>query len=205
MRISELLESTGDLPSDPGPREFISNKFHVKFTNDALLIYDGGELVYKRPGNFSNPTRQNASGARTVTNTLWRAKHDPTYKDMAGSPYLVIKPIDVHKAADKKGIPWDKDRKFFNLSKKLTGKGHLDNMTPEELKVMFDYLTKIKVRENFADGKNPGRKGLAKRSGVNTKASVSSLRNTAKHSSGEKQRMSHWLANMKAGRAKKNK
>ena len=61
------------------------------------------------------------------------------------------------------------------------------------------------VGENFADGKKPGRKGLAKRSGVNTKASVSSLRKTAKNSSGEKQRMAHWLANMKAGRAKKNK
>jgi GNAT superfamily N-acetyltransferase len=61
---------------------------------------------------------------------------------------------------------------------------------------------KTGVAENFADGKNPGRKGLAKRSGVNTKASVSSLRKTAKNSSGEKQRMAHWLANMKAGRAK---
>ena len=59
------------------------------------------------------------------------------------------------------------------------------------------------VAENFADGKNPGRKGLAKRSGVNTKASVSDLRKTAKNSSGEKQRMAHWLANMKAGKAKK--
>ena len=61
------------------------------------------------------------------------------------------------------------------------------------------------VAENFADGKNPGRKGLAKRSGVNTKASVTSLRNTARHSTGEKQRMAHWLANMKAGRAKARK
>ena len=61
------------------------------------------------------------------------------------------------------------------------------------------------MAENFADGKKPGRKGLAKRSGVNTKASVSSLRKTAKNSSGEKARMAHWLANMKAGRAKKNK
>ena len=61
------------------------------------------------------------------------------------------------------------------------------------------------MHENFADGKHPGRKGLAKRSGVNTKASVSSLRNTAKHSTGEKARMAHWLANMKAGRAKKHK
>ena len=58
------------------------------------------------------------------------------------------------------------------------------------------------INENFADGKKPGRKGLAKRSGVNTKASVSSLRKTAKHSTGEKARMAHWLANMKAGRAK---
>jgi hypothetical protein len=56
--------------------------------------------------------------------------------------------------------------------------------------------------ENFADGKNPGRKGLAKRSGVNTKASVSSLRKTAKNSSGEKARMAHWLANMKSGKKK---
>lgn len=64
-------------------------------------------------------------------------------------------------------------------------------------------LKRQNVEENFADGKKPGRKGLAKRSGVNTKASVSSLRKTAKNSSGEKQRMAHWLANMKAGRAKK--
>jgi hypothetical protein len=61
------------------------------------------------------------------------------------------------------------------------------------------------VTENFADSKKPGRKGLAKRSGVNTKASVSSLRKTAKHSSGEKARMAHCLANMKAGKAKANK
>jgi putative chitinase len=59
------------------------------------------------------------------------------------------------------------------------------------------------VNENFADGKNPGRKGLAKRVGVNTKASVSDLRKTAKNSSGEKARMAHWLANMKSGRKNK--
>ena len=59
------------------------------------------------------------------------------------------------------------------------------------------------VGENFADGKNPGRKGLSKRMGVPTKASVSSLRKIAKNSSGEKQRMAHWLANMKSGKSKK--
>lgn len=65
-------------------------------------------------------------------------------------------------------------------------------------------LTRLKpnVAENFKDGKNPGRKGLSKRMGVNTKASVSALRKVAKNSSGEKQRMAHWLANMKSGRKK---
>lgn len=61
------------------------------------------------------------------------------------------------------------------------------------------------IWENFADGKKPGRKGLAKRMGVPTKASVSKLRQIAKHSTGEKARMAHWVANMKAGKQKKNK
>jgi hypothetical protein len=56
--------------------------------------------------------------------------------------------------------------------------------------------------ENFADGKSPGRKGLAKRSGVNCKQSVSKLRSVAKNSTGEKQRMAHWCANMKSGKNK---
>lgn len=58
------------------------------------------------------------------------------------------------------------------------------------------------VGENFADGKKPGRKGLAKRKGVNCKQSVSKLRKIAKNSSGERQRMAHWCANMKSGKNK---
>jgi len=63
-------------------------------------------------------------------------------------------------------------------------------------------ILKQPVTENFADGKKPGRKGLAKRSGVNCKQSVSKLRSIAANSSGEKQRMAHWCANMKSGRNK---
>ena len=58
------------------------------------------------------------------------------------------------------------------------------------------------VEENFADGKKPGRKGLAKRSGVDCKQPVSKLRSIAANSSGERQRMAHWCANMKSGRNK---
>jgi len=85
-----------------------------------------------------------------------------------------------------------------------------EHLTPDNFqakrKQINDILTKYNnlasTNENFADGKNPERKGLAKRVGVDTKASVSDLRKTAKNSSGEKQRMAHWLANMKAGKAK---
>ncbi len=63
-------------------------------------------------------------------------------------------------------------------------------------------LVDPQVKENFADGKKPGRKGLAKRSGVNCKASVTQLRKVAKNSTGEKRRMAHWCANMKSGRSK---
>jgi hypothetical protein len=54
--------------------------------------------------------------------------------------------------------------------------------------------------ENFADGKKPGRKGLAKRMGVDCSKSKTELRKIAKNSSGEKQRMAHWCANMKGGK-----
>jgi len=63
-------------------------------------------------------------------------------------------------------------------------------------------LYKSGVAENFADGRNPQDKGDSKRHGINTKASVSSLRKTAKQG-GRKGQLAHWLANMKSGRAKK--
>ena len=218
-------------------------------------------------------------------------------------------PKDIHKLADRKGVKWDNEPSFLQLTKRLTSKAHLDDLDqvglqkvkqhlekqgvaennpaaginkmfnnlgdpvyanlqrvallamqgrqqeasgrlqtvikdadPAVQKKITDAVNNIKpvtingraadsstldkskqhndwiintfipwvqsllgqqgVAENFADGRHPERKGLAKRSGVNTKASVSSLRKTAKNSSGEKQRMAHWLANMKAGKAK---
>lgn len=63
-------------------------------------------------------------------------------------------------------------------------------------------LSTKQLTENFADGQKPGRKGLAKRVGVNCRQPVSKLRKIAKNSSGERQRMAHWCANMKSGRSK---
>lgn len=61
---------------------------------------------------------------------------------------------------------------------------------------------KKKVKENFADGRNPQDKGDSKRYGVPTKGSISSLRKIAKQG-GRKGQLAHWLANMKSGKRKK--
>jgi len=99
----------------------------------------------------------------------------------------------------------EEEHKYVNALKKTglttTDIDPVDLKQPKGMKRQKTDPT-YNVGENFADGKNPGRKGLAKRSGVDTKASVSSLRKTAKNSTGEKARMAHWMANMKAGRAK---
>ena len=41
-------------------------------------------------------------------------------------------PKDVHNAADRAGISWDNDPNFMDLSERITGKRHIDKMTPEE-------------------------------------------------------------------------
>jgi hypothetical protein len=66
------------------------------------------------------------------------------YKAIALLEGINIKPSDVHNIADKKGIPWDNDRKFLNLSKKLTGKSHLDKMSSDELRIVYNYIRKIR-------------------------------------------------------------
>ena len=61
------------------------------------------------------------------------------------------------------------------------------------------------LNENFADGKKKGksRPGRVKAAGASCDGSVTELRRKAKNSSGEKQKMYHWCANMKSGRKKK--
>ena len=62
----------------------------------------------------------------------------------------------------------------------------------------------ISVNENFADGKVRGksRPGRVKRSGASCNGSVTDLRAKAKKYGGERGRMYHWCANMKAGKKK---
>jgi len=96
----------------------------------------------------------------------------------------------------------EEEHKMLPLLKRLGLSLH-DIDRPEDVKKAHLAKSVIaRMEENFADGRNPQDKGDSKRHSINTKASVSSLRKTAKQG-GRKGQLAHWLANMKAGRAKK--
>ena len=91
-------------------------------------------------------------------------------------------------------------RMMNNYAKKLGWE--FDEWDQGQMVMMGIY--KPRTNENFADGKKKGksRPGRVKRAGASCKGSVTSLRKKAKNASGEKAKMYHWCANMKAGRNK---
>jgi FMN phosphatase YigB (HAD superfamily) len=96
-------------------------------------------------------------------------------------------------------------RMYLHRIKDAKEKGIAPQFSASEYRELEQWVAHQKIHsnlpENFADGRNPQDKGDSKRHGINTKASVSSLRKTAKQG-GRKGQLAHWLANMKAGRAK---
>ncbi len=111
-----------------------------------------------------------------------------------------VKPKQISFSAVKEADPTGSRSKLYDrlVQRYASGMGYSVERHTGSGKVSYDLISNVK--ENFADGKNPGRKGLAKRVGVNCKQPVSKLRSIAKNSSGERQRMAHWCANMKSGR-----
>ena len=79
-----------------------------------------------------------------------------------------------------------------------------DKLNWRELQDEYLRMFGNEMFENFADGKVKGksRPGRVKRAGASCDGSVSELRRKAKNSSGEKQKMYHWCANMKSGKKK---
>jgi hypothetical protein len=183
------------------PEYFVEER---KFTDLEIAIMEGGGSIeddrtyyirkqleekwsekYKRSINCNNP-----KGFSQRAHCQGKKKNEASYPGNIGAMevakfYRIAS--DEEKKKVRELIKNDKKKLAWKIIQQVVG-----------IKLQGDDFN-----ENFADGKNPGRKGLAKRNGVNCKASVSSLRKTAKNSTGEKQRMAHWCANMKSGRNKK--
>ena len=117
----------------------------------------------------------------------------PLIKDMVKTPGEL--PSEVEQLPPLTGEP-------VNEKWSAKYKRSIDCSNPKGFSQRAHCQGRKKTDENFADGKKPGRKGLAKRMGVDCKQPVSKLRSIAKNSSGERARMAHWCANMKSGRNK---
>jgi hypothetical protein len=59
-----------------------------------------------------------------------------------------LTPNDIHKLADSKGIEWDNAPSFLELTKKLTGKEHLDDLDKEGLQKVKNYLEKQSISKD---------------------------------------------------------
>ena len=114
------------------------------------------------------------------------------------------KPTSIFFSAVKEDDPTGSRAKLYDrLVQRYAGSlGYTVRKQEQPGSMSFKLVRNQEVEENFADGRKPGRKGLARRVGVDCKQPVSKLRKIASNSSGERQRMAHWCANMKSGRKK---
>ena len=102
------VESTGDKRTDPAPsKEFVSNKFYVKFTSTGIEFTRNGELVYKKSGDYSNPTRGDYAVAKRITTRLWEKEQDTKVGEEAAGVGIITKQnttVDVNKNTPKKNL-----------------------------------------------------------------------------------------------------
>jgi hypothetical protein len=108
-------------------------------------------------------------------------------------------------AVTKLNLAQPKPFNMLGKSRSAIGKG-VDQVDREFMDKQIQTARKLgdDVNENFADGKVKGksRPGRVKRAGASCKGSVTSLRQKAKNTGGERARMYHWCANMKSGKKK---
>lgn len=199
---------------------------YIEDQGDALIF----ELTKNPNHGMANesqiPTKENFAEGK---NTLYHATYKPLLKNIqarglggsgAQTQYPDSKPGVVYLAKDPEVaishaetndiVP---DEWIDNI---VVLAVDIDNLDPDKLhddeNIIDDYSTmeyhgvikNFSLEENFADGKVKGksRPGRVKRAGASCKGSVTHLRKMAKKYSGERGKMYHWCANMKAGKKK---
>ena len=180
-----------------------------RVTDDEDELSQGMYYVYQsdEPPMFRDTEESGPGGSINIPNLESKAA-----KDVAIAVHEAYHAY-VHDRTKGQGVVHSNEKIINNLAEKwlrnhLTGPAlhvALETIVSSRISYGSNHISKSKtsdMRENFADGKNPQDKGDSKRHGVPTKASVSTLRKVAKQG-GRKGQLAHWMANMKAGRAKK--
>ena len=178
-----------------------------------------------------NPKHPQAPSASAATDTAFNEASNPrppkwkrTGPDgeieiefPTGRRFKIEKQYDenIRHRGEWKVLEWDTRSEDWEWGDTYSPKGYAKEMVMKmgqydsNGKQVADYshtfqFEATSVEENFADGKVKGKSkpGRVKAAGASCDGSVTELRKKAKNSSGEKQKMYHWCANMKAGKKK---
>ena len=215
MKIKEIINENFHDGRNPQDKGDLAEKINPKtLTRGFVQEKDMGWYTLQAVGDFASrmadepPTMQiNAmlkleAGKRQVTQIGQldlKIAHGMYLKNNPGAEALVAGGVWVDDAYQRKGVA----SAMYAFAKELGNDVIASVDQSDDAKAMWAGMQAKGVAENFHDGKNPQDKGDSKRHGVPTKASVSTLRKVAKQG-GRKGQLAHWMANMKAGRAKKN-
>ena len=168
------------------------------------------KMIERLLPNWELSSRKSLSRGMQFTLTDPRAYDKPENKinEIKATGGTAVEELKAALVARKQKLQSASDDQVYDsIDKIMTRIAKTHNISGQKLHDMWvdkyhDVPDTWIMKENFADGKKPGRKGLAKRVGVNCKQPVSKLRSIAANSSGERQRMAHWCANMKSGKKK---
>lgn len=74
----------------------------------------------------------------------------PNIAPLEGEVLPVATVQSIHDLADSKGIAWDNDRQFMDVTELVTGKRHLDKLDPGERGKLFDFLQTVEPETSVA-------------------------------------------------------
>jgi hypothetical protein len=109
---------------------------NIKDVEAQLANKIPSNLYIYGPGSFDD----GVASAKTPTKSFEKIKE--LLKRIIREKINKISTSDIHKLADKKGIKWDNEPSFLKLTKRLTGKEHLDDLNQSELAKIKKYLEK---------------------------------------------------------------
>ncbi len=115
----------------------------------------------KKPVEVSAHTRTTRTGKVVAVNQYQATRVT------ADQVATVETPGDIHALADARKIPWDGNTAFLAMTQRVTGKAHLDDLTPDQLKAVARAVQDATVAPGLVtylrmvDGMQPARPGRA--------------------------------------------
>ena len=116
-----------------------------------LVHYKQDTMGVLRPdsGEDGSEHENEANAKAAVIMRLWGKMNPELFQHAALLAEAATK-NQIHDLADRKGIPWDDEPSFLRMTKRLTGKEHLDDLDQAQLDKVYNHLKNVdEVEEGF--------------------------------------------------------